>query len=392
VSDPLIMLLTPSFPPSAGGIERTAGELAAGLAHDHSVEVVAGAPGSPVGMRPPAGVRVHWAANDPPGGRRATLALQWLSVRVGMELAPDLVLALHIRTMPAARAIARNRGARTALVVHAKEMREQPALARAAVRWADAVVAVSEFSRSLALEAGAEPSRTHIINPGVTPAPLAVRPLRDRPRPPVVVTVARISDRHKGHDVALQAMARLRERVHDVRWTMIGEGALRAELEQAVRDRGLADCVELPGAVADRELHERLGAAHAFCLLSRQPPGRAAGEGFGIASVEAGAHGLPVVAGRVSGVVDAVADGISGLLVDPQDPAAAAAALESVLVDQALAQRLADGGRARAGELAWPVVVDRYRELIGSVCAQPRRGRPSRLGWVRDLATGPQAG
>jgi glycosyltransferase involved in cell wall biosynthesis len=171
---------------------------------------------------------------------------------------------------------------------------------------------------------------------------------------------------------------------------MVGEGSLRAELQRAARERGIGEVVEFPGAVDDAELHERLDGAHAFCLLSRQPPGRAAGEGFGIVFIEAGAHGLPVVAGRVPGVVDAVTDGVSGLLVDPQDPVTVAAALERVLIDAELAQKLADGGRARAAELAWPAVVDRYRQLIEEVCARPARGRSSSPGWIRDLAVGPQ--
>jgi glycosyltransferase involved in cell wall biosynthesis len=385
-------MLTPSFPPSPGGIERTAGQLAAGLSADHAVEVVAGRPPTTVGMSPPPGVAVHWAPNDPPYGRRATVSLLRLAVGIGLRFEPDVVLALHIRTMPAARAIRRLRGSRAVLIVHAKEMREQPALARAAVRWADAVVAVSEFSRSLALEAGADPGRTHIIHPGVTLPPDAPRPLHERPLPPTIVTVARISDRHKGHDVALKAMIRLREQVPDARWTMIGSGALRGELQRAAGELGIGSCVEFPGAVDDHELHERLGAAHAFCLLSRQPAGGQVGEGFGIAFIEAGAHALPVVAGRVPGVVDAVADGTNGLLVDPRDPEAVAVALERVLVDRELAQRLADGGVARAASLAWPAVVDRYRELMADVRAQPARGQTSPLGWMRDLAVGPQAG
>ena len=107
-----ILLVSPSFPPSAGGIERTAAELARGL-EEYEIEVVSGRPPSAIGMRPPSGIRVHWAANNPPYGRRATTALTRLAVRVGMQFRPHLVLALHTRTMPAARALARLCGARS---------------------------------------------------------------------------------------------------------------------------------------------------------------------------------------------------------------------------------------------------------------------------------------
>ena len=95
-------------------------------------------------MRPPAGIRVHWSRNEPPGGRRATIALLRLALRVGLSFRPKLVLCEHVRAMPAARVLQRLAGARLLLVVHAKELRQQPALASAAMLWADAIVTVSD--------------------------------------------------------------------------------------------------------------------------------------------------------------------------------------------------------------------------------------------------------
>src|SRR5262249_53460435 len=103
-----IMLLSPGFPPARGGIERTAGELAAGLRDsEFELEVVAGTPpqSSVAGMDGPEGGRVHWTANDPPYGRRATAALLRKAITVGARFRPDAVIAMHIRTMPAARAL-----------------------------------------------------------------------------------------------------------------------------------------------------------------------------------------------------------------------------------------------------------------------------------------------
>jgi glycosyltransferase involved in cell wall biosynthesis len=383
-----ILLLSPSFPPSTGGIERTASALADGL-RDFEVEVVSGRPASTRGMRPPAGIPVHWAANDPPGGRLATLALTRLTVRVGLRFDPDLVLALHIRAMPAARVMARIRRSRVVLVVHAKEMREQPALARAACSWADAIVTVSSFSRELALEAGAPDERTSVIHPGVSLPSVLPVPLSARPGPPTVISVARLSDPNKGHAAALEAMARLRDRLPEVRWVMVGDGSLRSELTRRAQGLGLSDRVSFPGSLDDGELSQALGLAHAFCLLSRRAPEGRAGEGFGIVFVEAGAHGLPVVAGRIPGVIDAVEDGANGILVDPTDPGAAADALERVLLDAELGQRLADRGRARAAELAWARVVERYYAVIDQALAAPAPRSGNRgLAWLVDLARG----
>jgi phosphatidyl-myo-inositol dimannoside synthase len=384
-----ILLVTPAFPPDAGGIERTAAELAGGLGRG-AVTVVTSRPTTKLGMTPPPGVPIHWAHNDPPYGRRATFELIQLATRLGVRLRPDLVLVLHLRLMPAARALHRLVGSRSLLVLHAKEMRDQPELARAAIRWADGAVCVSQFSRRLALDAGADPARLVMIHPGVTIPRTRPPRLGERPGPPTVVTVARVDDWHKGHETALEALGRLRARLPDVRWIMVGEGARLADLKRSTADRGLDDRVQWSGTVDDAELQRVLQSAHAFCLLSREPPRGGAGEGFGIAFVEAGAHGLPVVAGRTAGVADAVGDDRTGILVDPGDAQQAAEALERVLTAREFAQRLADAGRERAEELDWAHVVARYDRIIGDVLTCEARGRPCHgVGWLRDLLHGP---
>ena len=293
--------------------------------------------------------------------------------------------------MPAARLLARAFGSRSLLVIHAKEIQQQPALARASVRWADAIVAVSRFSQQLAVGAGADPGRIHLVHPGVTLPDRAPASLVERPGPPTIVTVARMSDRHKGHDLSLAALERLQHMIPDVRWIMVGEGGLRQALTADADRRGLADHVTFTGSVDDATVDRLLGEAHVFCMLNRGPGDGRAGEGFGIAFVEAGARGLPVVAGHVPGVVDAVQDGRTGIVVEPTDADAAAHALYRILTDHMLGQRLADGGLGWARSLSWPQVVDRYRELIQTTASQPPVAAGYRgAGWVRDLLTGPR--
>ena len=345
-----LLLVSPGFPPARGGIERTAGELAAGLGRRHELLVVAGRPHDD-GAAPVAGLRLHWTPNDPPYGRQATGALNAHTIRLGLRYRPDLVLCLHIRAMPAVRALQRATGVRAVLVVHAKEMAEQRHLGRAAARWADGVVTVSTFSRELAIAAGAVPQRTTIINPGVTLPAAPPVSVDQRPGPLTVIAVARMADRHKGHDVLIEAIARLRRRGREVPTLLVGDGPLRPGLERLAAERGVPDLITFTGAVSDDELRNRLRAAHIFCLPTRLAPAFAAGEGFGIAFVEAAAYGLPVVAGRVPGVVDAVADGVNGLLVAPDDPDAIAAALDRLAADPHLAARLGAAGQERAAQL-----------------------------------------
>jgi phosphatidylinositol alpha-1,6-mannosyltransferase len=186
-------------------------------------------------------------------------------------------------------------------------------------------------------------------------------------------------------------MALLREARPDARWTIVGDGTLRPGLERRVQELGLTTSVSFLGSLDDAALTDALHSAHVFCLLSRPAPEGAAGEGFGIVFIEAGAHGLPVVAGRTPGVVDAVRQGRSGLLVDPTDPRAAADAIVRVLGDAELSDRLSAGGRARAAELEWPHVVRRYATLITKTLEEPSVGTGTRYPrWLRDVLFGPR--
>jgi phosphatidylinositol alpha-1,6-mannosyltransferase len=82
-------------------------------------------------------------------------------------------------------------------------------------------------------------------------------------------------------------------------------------------------------------------------MVSREIRNKGDAEGFGVVYLEAGACGKPVVAGDSGGVRDAVRDGETGLLVDPEDPVAVADAIGKFLADRAFAQRLGTRGRSR---------------------------------------------
>jgi phosphatidyl-myo-inositol dimannoside synthase len=388
-----ILMVSLGFPPARGGIERTAGELAGGLNDDCEVMVVAGRPPKDgrAGMTVPEGVKVCWAPNEPQYGRKATAALAYTVLRCGLVFRPDVVVVMHIRAMPGARALRRLVGSRAVLIIHAKEVSEQPALARASVRWADTVVAVSDYARQLAVGCGADPERVQIIHPGVTLPSKAPTVAADRPGPPTIVTVSRMDDRHKGHSVALQSMLEIRAQLPDTHWYMVGDGALRHELEREVERLGLTDSVTFTGAVADAEVHRYLSSAHVFCLLTQRAPHGAAGEGFGIVFVEAGAHALPVVAGDVPGVRDAVLGGQTGILVAERNPESAAIAIVQLLTDREMSRRLGYGGVTRAKELSWSRVAERYLEVLNHTAECQRYDRRSSgVQWLIELCRAPR--
>jgi len=125
-----------------------------------------------------------------------------------------------------------------------------------------------------------------------------------------------------------------------MRVVVAGDGPLRARVPGAV------------GFVPHDELQQLYARAAIVACPSRR-------EGFGVACLEAMAHGRPVVASSVGGLRDLVVDGETGLLVPPRDPAALRRALEQLLGDADLRRRLGTAGRERArARFSWDAVTD----------------------------------
>ena len=175
---------------------------------------------------------------------------------------------------------------------------------------------------------------------------------------PVVLAVARL-EAQKALDVLVDAAALL----PGVVVAVAGEGEERVALEARARRRGVADRVRFLGHRDD--VPALLAAADVFALPSRH-------EGFPLAVLEAFAAGMPVVATAVEGTLEAVADGVTGLLVPPGDPAALAAAVRRVLDDRVLAERLAANGRAGVAREGRADVMARRIVAVYEECLAPQ--------------------
>jgi glycosyltransferase involved in cell wall biosynthesis len=211
--------------------------------------------------------------------------------------------------------------------------------ARAAA--ARAVVTVSEANRDyIAKTFGVPRGHIRVISCGVDTERFC--PAATSPTPPLMVCVARLV-KVKNLGLLLEACGELRRRGTPFRCVVIGEGKERPGLEAARARLGLDSLVDLPGAADQDEILDWWRRATVGVLTSEN-------EGMPVSLMEAAACGVPVVATRVGGIPELVADGVTGLLTPPGDAAACALALEKVLGDAGLRERMGAAARRRAVE------------------------------------------
>jgi len=358
-----ILVLTPDFPPARGGIQHLALRLTEHLAADIRVVTLGAA------LDDDTALNVRRVRSLRPSGLAAVAALNVGGLREGLSHPPDAILSLHIFAAPVAMALARLLGRPWFQYAYAMELTQKPGLARFALGRADAIIAISEYTRSLALDLGADGDRVHIILPGVDEA--AHAPGVERAERPTVLTISRLAERYKGHDTMTRAIPLVAATVPDVEWVVIGDGPLRGSLE--VLAGASSNHVRFIGSVDDKQRDWWLDRAHVFAMPSRLPGGGFAGEGFGIVYLEAGMHGLPCVAGDVGGSVDAVIDCETGLLVDPTDHVAVADAIATLLRDPEMRVRLGEAGRARAERLSWARMAAEVDTLIERMVVSSRQ-------------------
>jgi glycosyltransferase involved in cell wall biosynthesis len=244
------------------------------------------------------------------------------------------------------------------------------------------VVAVSEAVRRDCVDRqGFAADRVSVIHTGIEPPasvdPFAVSAFRQQyaksPDSPLVVVLARLSY-EKGVDTLIDAAAVLRQTHRDTRIVVLGDGPDRAALEARIGERGVGGAVALAGHRED--VWPALAAADVVCLPSKS-------EGMPNALLEAMAMSRPVVATSVGGIPEAITHEQEGLLVEPDAPAALAAALGRVVGDGDWARRMGLAARRRVDEqFAARAVARRYGEMYASLLGRrlERREEPAGVG------------
>jgi phosphatidylinositol alpha-1,6-mannosyltransferase len=290
---------------------------------------------------------------------------------------PDLIVCGHIVTAPAALLAKWLLRVPYVVFTYAYEIRRKGRrhLAGFALRRTALVIASSRFTEASVRVHGVSPERVRILHPGVDPKRFTPDPnSHKQPTMPVakiLLSISRLSDRYKGHDTVIRALPLIKAKCPEARYLIAGDGRLREYLGRIAQSVGAEREVVFLGEVSDEALAGLYRSCDVFVQLSREAGSGGGAEGFGIVCLEAGACGKPVVAGRSGGLLDAVSDGVTGILVDPKDLGAVAEAILAVLQDPALGQHLGQQGRARVlQEFTWDHMAQRARRLFAEAAGK----------------------
>ena len=376
-----LIILANDFPPPSGGIQRYLCGLAAAL-HRGGEEVLviardqAGAQdfdiASPVPIvRISAGGRLHTARalartatthiheRTPDDPVRAVLAGNWW---------PDGLAAWLVQ---------RRTGTPYVVMGYGREMIQTGTnlakwlMQNLIIRGAAGGLAVSHYAAERLQRRGLKPDRVAVIYGGVDPDGLAadqneveqMRSALSQSGEPLLLTVGRLVQR-KGHSQVIAALPKVVAQLGPVRYLIAGTGPEEQRLRRVADQHGVAELIEFLGHVDDGKLAALYQAVDLFIMPSRDLYGQPI-EGLGLVYLEANLCGLPVIGSNTGGIADAIADGETGLLVNPEERSEIAAAIVRLLSDPDWAAQLGAAGRARVlREFTWDRVAERFQTAL----------------------------
>lgn len=263
-------------------------------------------------------------------------ALMWCAraSMIAVRERPDILFCGHLNSVTVVAAIARLLSRPMWLQVHGIEAwTDRGIMIRRAAERAQLVTSVSRYTRHRLLSwVRINPARTRVL-PNTVSA--ACQPRQSNPNlvtrygiqnRKIIITVGRMdaAERYKGHDRIIRCLPDVRRQIPNLCYLIVGSGDDQARLESIAREEGVEDIVIFAGPVREEELPDYYALADVFAMPST-------GEGFGIVFIEAAMSGLQVIGGNRDGSVDALADGVVGLAVDPEKIGALTDALVTTL-------------------------------------------------------------
>ncbi|MDP7030207.1 MAG: glycosyltransferase family 4 protein [Phycisphaerales bacterium] len=257
---------------------------------------------------------------------------------------PDVVLCGHLNFAALCRRVCGWFGVRYITITHGIELWDAPASKVRGAAGSHRILAVSRYTKSLNLDLldGYDPDHVVVFpntfdeerfKPSPVPTDLRSR-LGLNASDRIVLSVGRLAstERLKGYDEAILAVAEVRKVMPEVRLVLGGRGDDMDRLRQVADGCGLGDGLVMPGFIAEEDIVSLFNLCDLFVLPSRK-------EGFGIVFLEAMGCGKPVIGGNRDGSMDPLCDGTLGAAVDPENVDAIAAAMTELLRGTAPATR-----------------------------------------------------
>ncbi len=164
----------------------------------------------------------------------------------------------------------------------------------------------------------------------------------------------------KGLGYLVEAFRTVSQKIPEAELWLVGNGADRESLTQAVAKNGLTGRVRFTGEVLHQKIPEYLAMADVFALPSLS-------EGFPLVILEAMALGLPIVASRVRGLPEIITDGENGFLVEPKNSAQLAQKIIQLLENPALRQNISDANKKKSQQYDWERVIDAMETIYSQV-------------------------
>jgi phosphatidylinositol alpha-1,6-mannosyltransferase len=373
---PRILIVTRNLPPLVGGMERLNWHMADELSRYAEVRVIG--PAGSAAQRP-AQVELTEVPLRPLW--RFLQASAWQAVRTARAWRPHVVLAGSGLTAPAVLMAARAASARACVYLHGLDAAVRHPMYRAlwhpAIRRMDTVIANSQPTAELAQALGVATQKMHIVHPGVqmpdalqpAPALQAFRQRHDLGDARILLSIGRLTTRKGLREFVQHALPTIVRAAPDTVLAVIGDAPAdslhasvqtRESIQAAADAAGIGQHLRFLGVITDAELACAYESATLHVFPVRSLPGDP--EGFGMVAIEAAAHGVPTVAFATGGVVDAVASGQSGCLVEPGNYPALVQPVLRVLSDPP--DNWQDKAATFAQRFAWPAFGDKLHTAL----------------------------
>ncbi len=232
---------------------------------------------------------------------------------------------------------------------------------------ADHFAVISTYLKDYLISYGIQPQRIHVIPNGVDTALFSEKTVPQSPRfggadSKIIMTVSRLAEKNGIADL-IDGFALLGEQktTGNLQLVIIGTGPLADILEAKARALSCAERIHFSGEVPYENLPGYLSMADVFVRPSLS-------EGLGTAFLEAMAVGVPVVGTAVGGIPDFLRDGETGVFCRPRDPQSVAVAIERILSDEMLRERIVTNAHALVNErYQWQQIAEQFRNLYESI-------------------------